>query len=190
MQIMTACTSQENTEGSLTDTAINSNNETTDATSKSDEILDDIILTNAMNSSDSSKCSEILDKEKSSECSNITESLKLIDEAVSTLDESKCNSITLERYKEVCSVNLKEATEIANKNEIQQNEIIKMQTVSQQALDAKDISKCDQLTDAAMYSCRTNVLTNQAIEKNDPTICEQIGDQEFIDGCKMMTTVE
>ena len=64
MQIMTACTSQENTEGSLTDTAINSNNETTDATSKSDEILDDIILTNAMNSSDSSKCSEILDKEK------------------------------------------------------------------------------------------------------------------------------
>lgn len=200
ISLMTACSnneeqpvngdqvSTEKTTEVKTDTSVTIETET--STSKSDEVLDNIILNDAMGAADATQCEKITNEAKAKECKDITTSLALTTEAVETLDESKCEKITLERYKDICLSNL--VTVIENKEEEEEKVEMKEKSriISQEAVDNKDLELCDQLENEFLYDCRSNILMNTAIQKNDPTICEQIGDQEFIDGCKMMLEIE
>ena len=48
-----------------------------------------------------------------------------------------------------------------------------------------DLKNCDPITDAALKAvCVRNVVTDLAIEQNDPTVCEQIASREDADRCK------
>lgn len=58
-------------------------------------------------------------------------------------------------------------------------------SVTQSALAKKDPSICDQISDVNQKaSCKYNMVEAEASLKKDPSICEKIGLKEMIDQCK------
>ncbi len=162
------------------DTVNDMDTETIDA----DAILDSNLYNDAVSTKDLKKCADIKDSTRSAECKDVVESLVLMAEATVSLEEGICEQIKLERYATACKDDVNKIIKREEENRIQEDEVKNMQTTSQDAIDNNDIELCDTLENQAMYSCRSNVLTNEAIEKNDPTICDKIGDKDFTVECK------
>ena len=75
-------------------------------------------------------------------------------------------------------------TQVATKIDAK-NVDAKRLTVEQNAVAKNDPSLCNQIADANQKaSCKYNILANQAIEKQDPSLCKGIGDAASIARCE------
>lgn len=156
-----------------------------------DTILDNQIFTEAVGSGDIVKCDKILDKTKKEECKNVLESDSLTAKAIAELDKSSCKKIEMERYRDYCeeivdakSAEKEEGEKAAEK--AKEQEALRVKT-EQEAQDKGNASICEQIeTKADMYSCKYNVISNKAIDENDPTLCENIEELSLVEACKLL----
>lgn len=75
-------------------------------------------------------------------------------------------------------------TQIDTKMEAK-NADTKRLSIEQSAVDKKDPSICDQIEDNNQkYSCRYNIIVNKAIQEKNPEICETIGKESVVEECK------
>lgn len=57
--------------------------------------------------------------------------------------------------------------------------------IEQEAVNKQDQKICDQIKDENQKaSCKYNVIANQAVTKKDSSLCEEIGQKDMIDNCK------
>lgn len=156
----------------------------------SDTVLDDMLFQEATASNDLAKCEEIIAAAKKDECKMVVQSFLTTAEAVAKLDASLCENITEERYRENCESSVDEVIteeEAARKAEEERDqEEAKVAATGAEAIEKGDADICDAIEDQNQkYSCRYNVITNQAIAAKDPSLCEKIGEESSIEQCKI-----
>lgn len=55
----------------------------------------------------------------------------------------------------------------------------------QAAVDAGNPDMCNSLgDDNQKYACRYNIIANEAIKAKDPSLCDKIGQESFVNECK------
>lgn len=155
----------------------------------SDKVLDDRIFEEATGSNNAERCKEISNQKLQDECAMVVNNFLITKEAVDKLDKSLCEQIEDERYRENCGNSIaaaiadKEAQEKAQEKAIEENEEIS--EIGAKAMEKGDASICDTIEDENQkYSCRYNVITNQAVSAQDPTLCESIGEESSIEQCR------
>lgn len=147
---------------------------------KGNAVLDQQFYDQATQSSDLALCNKILDKDMKSECASIVDAGKLTRKAVSELNIDLCKTITIERYKTACE------TQVQPLIDAKQADSERL-TIEQKAYDQQNAKLCDQVKDENQkVACRYNIITNQAIEKKDPSLCNGIGQKDIIEKCKGM----
>lgn len=154
-----------------------------------DEILDQDIFTQAVNTNNPDRCKDIINKDVSKECAEVVEARQLTEQAMNSLSDSKCESIKIKRYKEECGKSVVEAKKASDQQESaikeqEKNNQITLE-IEQKAINDNDYTVCDEIADEnQQYSCKYNVLANQAAQKNDLSLCKEIGRDDLILRCK------
>lgn len=156
----------------------------------SDTVLDDKLFQEATAANDLTKCDEIADSTKKDDCKMVVQSFLTTTEAVAKLDASLCKEITDERYKEDCENSVNEVIteeEAAKKAEEERDqEEAKVSTIGAEAIEKGDADICNTIEGKNQkYSCRYNVITNQAIAAKDPSLCGKIGEESSIEQCEI-----
>lgn len=163
-----------------------------DATSQTvnaDTVLDNQIFATATAGTDIAGCDEIKDAAKKDECKATVQALLTTQKAAEALDKSLCGSINLDRYKENCVNTVEKRIEAKNLSKKNEEEAQKLNAqrldIGAKALESGNADECNEIADKnQQYSCKYNVLANQAMQKNDPSLCDKIGDESFIKLCK------
>lgn len=155
----------------------------------SDSILDSRILEVAVKNANIEKCDEIMDAERKVECQNIVTGLNITTNAVAKRDLKLCDTIGLERYRENCQKEVQYELDSEKRDKEQQEadnkKAAKILEIEAKAIAQGDVGICDQIEDENQkYSCRYNIVVNQAIQKKDPSLCDKIGEKERIGICK------
>lgn len=158
-------------------------------TINADTVLDDQMFSSATTSKNLEKCGQISNADRQDECKMVVESLLTTDEAVAELDSSLCEDIEDERYRENCVSNVEEIIADKEAQEKAAQEAAKKEeervAIESEAITEGDADICNDIEDENQkYSCRYNVLANQAAQKNDPSLCDEIGDESFVEECK------
>ncbi len=154
-----------------------------------DTVLNQEIYDWAVSEKQQDKCAGISDAGIRQECEDVIEGLILTDKAVETLDKSLCGDIALQDYEDNCDEKVafeitKEEEKNAAEEQAQKDEENRVE-LEQEAIDKSDASICDDMkSEEEMYSCKYNVLANKAYAKNNPTICEEIGEESRVEECK------
>lgn len=169
--------------------------EPTPQDTNSDTVLDSEIFTEATATKNLARCGKILDTDKSAECEQAVKDLILTDQAVAQNDASLCKEIKDERYKENCESRIdrllnekKEMEKVAEEREKAIEGAIEIET---KALEQGNADICNSISDEGRkYSCRFNVIVSQAQGKNDPSLCNKIGEDAFEEECKSSITTE
>jgi len=150
-----------------------------------DTLLDNQIYENAVIEKDSGSCAKILNETKKKECENVVDAMNLTDKAVQKADDSYCDNIKLERYLENCEELVRANAERKELNEKAEQKDKENLNAEQEAVDNGDPVFCEKITDESRKNaCKYNVLANQAIEKNDKTLCKNIGSEPLIANCE------
>lgn len=184
----TSCTLSEDTNNDQ-----NPSKETSELSVVSNEIIDEqndnILLESAISSKDASLCEGISDTEKKSECKLIVSEILIMDEAVQKEDKVSCDSLTIEQYKNSCSIQIEakkqqsalDETESLNRDKYKEE----MNNIKLQAKDKKDYLLCDKIDDEnLMYSCKFDVIKSIVSETGEIELCEKIGKQDMVEICK------
>lgn len=155
----------------------------------SNTVLDDQIFQNAVDSKNLESCDKILDKDKKEECKTAVGDLILTDNAVKELDKTICAKISNDRYEDNCEMRVKQLLEEEQKVEkTLEKEAEKNQEyieIEAEAKEKKDADICNDIDDENQkYSCRYNIIVDQAITSNDPSLCDEIGEETSIGICK------
>lgn len=170
MLIFPACTSSENP-------AELPKNEGGDS-SLSDQYLDKDLFDQAVSRSDQSICEKILSGEVRTDCNSAVDAMKKTNEAQIGLDQTLCNEITLERYKDECISKVKRAQYYEN---LQENR----KELYDQALLKKDITICEENQDQNFKDeCIYAVLTNPGYDnEGKKEQCNKINDSMLKNQC-------
>jgi len=145
---------------------------------KGDKALDDQLYTQAIQNGNTKLCEQIADKSVKEECSSLITANQLTKQAVADGDIGLCKKIDLERYKTSCETQAKTAADSkqADKDRL---------SIEQNAMTKGDAKLCDQIKDVNQKaSCKYNILTNQAMSKKDPSLCNGIGLKDLVELCK------
>lgn len=157
----------------------------TSVSPSTDNFLDNQILTDALNSENPERCTEIADQSLKTECEASIAALKTTEKAVQKSDKKLCNTITIDRFKTNCLS--KVDAKIADDNKLQDllKEDQKRLKISQKAYDKGDYKLCEQIADENQReTCKFNVITKLAADKNKPELCESLSTEEDIMTCK------
>lgn len=145
---------------------------------KADEVLDTELFNQAISEKNLMGCALLQHSERNEECKNIVNGLLFTEQAVAKMDKKLCDQIELERYKENCETQVNSKLELKNAD-------AKRLSIEQEAADKKNANICDQINDENQKaSCKYNILTDLAITKKDPSLCEGIGPEDMIEKCK------
>jgi len=149
-----------------------------------DSILDNQIFKQAVNSNDPKGCANILDEKKKEECANVINDTLLTQKAIEDMDEDTCDGIKLERYKDQCMENVKAKLALKEEKEQIEKKAIEDMGKSQEATDKGDYTICDEVGDESVRNtCKLNILVNKAIAEKNISLCEQIGVEQYIQEC-------
>lgn len=156
-------------------------------------ILDDESYKWAVEGENVELCENITDADKKDECKKVVQALILTDEAVVEANKSFCADIKLESYKENCEevVESKLEQQVLEEEKVaeleENNE--KAFKIEEDAVAKKDANICNDIKDENQkYSCRFNILANQALAEKNSKICEGIGSDDYAKTC--VETVE
>ena len=151
----------------------------------SDTLLDQQLYKGAVGFSDASKCERIVDEALGKDCSDLLTAMTISESAYEELDVKKCEEIALDRYKEECVIKIEDSIkgiEAAKKIQASREE---QQDIFNQAMETREVDLCKSINDHnSKYSCIYNIVVNDAISDSDPTICDQIEDEKYVDKCK------
>lgn len=157
------------------------------ATSSADMILDNSIFDEAISSNDLERCEKISNQEQKTNCKDIVNANVITANAISKVDSDLCKDIVLDRYKEECEFLVQKAEESAKILEIEKDKQDKYTSVSGNAYEKQDLSLCDSMEDENYkFSCRFNIIANQALTSGDPSKCDEIGSPSHVENCKML----
>lgn len=162
---------------------------TTPAVVNADTLLDQQIYSRAIGAKDAKACATIKDAMMKTECVDVVNALILTDQAVAKLDDGLCGDIKLKRYEEECENQVESLVEQKDAAEKQKELTAKQEeervAIEQKAVDNGDYKLCDSIKDGDQkYSCRYNVLVNDAVTTKDPATCDKIGEETFAQNCK------
>ena len=175
--LLGACSSTAPQENSTTATV-------SETVAVSDQVLDDEIFKRAATLMDQDQCGSILSGETRENCKKVVSALQSTKNASSELSQGMCLDIELERYRENCSNEVDQAIKKANAVKEMEKHSEENQKIATSASEKKDVSLCDKIeTQSQKFSCRYNVLANQALEENDNKPCADIGDSAFEEMC-------
>lgn len=163
--------------------------QTTETVINADTVLDDQLFSQATSQNNLEKCEQISDQTRKDECIMVVEGLIITEEAVKTLDSSLCKDIEDERYRENCEGSVEETIAANEAEEKAAQEAAKKDeervAIESNAIAEGDADTCNDIEDENQkYSCRYNVLTNQAMQNSDPSLCDEIGKESFVAECK------
>lgn len=145
---------------------------------KGDAVLDQQFYDQATQSNDLALCNKIFDKDMKSECASIVDAGKLTKKAVSELNIALCKTITIERYRTACEIQVQPLIDAKQADS-------ERLTIEQKAYDQQNAKLCDQIKDENQRaSCKYNIIANQPATKKDPSLCEGIGQKDMVTRCK------
>ena len=136
----------------------------------------------AMNQLDDSLCLKITNTDAQNQCkSNVSDQKMLID-AENKMDKSLCSPINSAAIKQNCETQVAGLEAVQPKTQMSSSA---NQTIMDQAIASQDGTKCQALNDPnVIASCQYNVYTNMASQKNNPTLCMKITNQDMEKACE------
>lgn len=158
--------------------------ETTTLPVSSDQILDTEIFAQAVQYRETEICSRVSSENVIKECIETVKSLQLIEEAETKIDNKLCAGIPLSRFKSECERRVKQAIKTRDEALNREKKMSEMYEMSSQAFQKSEIKTCDKIEDNNIkYACRYNILVNQAVTQNEPTLCSKIGRSDYEERC-------
>lgn len=153
--------------------------------SPADKLLDEKLYSEALDIQDAAKCIKIISKELQKECADVINALKITEKAVANSDTKACGEITLSRYRENCEAEVEEKLIQAENQKNLEKELQKNDEIDSQAFEKDDESLCEEIGDENQRnSCYYNVLTNRALDKKDTSICAKISAKDMMENCQ------
>jgi len=155
-----------------------------------DAILDAEIFTDAVGRNDAALCDEILESAKKDECREVVAYNNITIAAVTAMDSDLCDDIEQDRFKENCDRKVQYAIDQENEYELRieevQERIEANLEIETRAISNQDITICNEMDDSNQRaSCKFNIVVNEAYQKGDQKICNKIGEDDFIELCKL-----
>lgn len=143
-----------------------------------DAVLDTEFFNQATSTGNIGRCEEIVDETLKTECKALVNASVDTEKAVENNNLRACNTIEVERYRTNCTNRVNENIKYAKADE---NRL----SAENEAVDSGNIAPCNNIeNEPQKESCIFNVLAKKAVDANDPTICDAIGDEEGIVKCK------
>lgn len=145
---------------------------------------DQELLNEAISEKSLEKCELIEEASLKSDCKQSVEQLLLLSKAIVENNESLCSSIKLKQQKAQCELHFKEQKRKQLSEEKRKQEQEKVEQETQKLVDIGDESKCGDLPVPDRFICFDNIITNRAVAEKNPSLCDELGDQETISICK------
>jgi len=154
-----------------------------------DTVLDQQIYQRALGSKDAKACSTIKDEVVKTECSDTVEALVLIEKAVAKIDDDFCGDIKLERYEDECEASIAAILDQQKAVEKQAALTAKQEedrlAIEEEAIKKEDYTICNKITDGNQKaSCKFNVITGLVVSSKNSEECENIGNINLIRECQ------
>lgn len=167
------------------------NTQSTDEDPKNNlaDLKDQQFLTTAYTENSLATCDLIKNEELLQDCKINVEASILLQDAKQQGKKELCGQIKVGDLKQSCEIYF---TEQEKKNEKLKEE---KQQNQQESNKAKEIIKNNNIDDCKNLSlpynliCYDSIIDNQAVEKNDPTICEKHSDSNAITQCKEIVKI-
>lgn len=148
------------------------------------EVKDKQFLTEAYNQSSLATCDLIQNKDILAECKSNVEGLMLLQDAKDQSKQELCDKIQVGDLKQNCEIYFTERKEQSEKLKQDQEKREQERDKAQTIIKNNNKNDCKNLASPYDVICSDTIIDNQALAKNDATICEQHGDEAVIAQCK------
>lgn len=150
-----------------------------------DEALDNMIYKDAVEMMDVSRCENIAEKFDSVECAKVIVAFDKMEEAVVNMDKALCKDVSFDRYRKECELAVDKAVKQEKDKKMVDQTREEDKSKSKLAIENNDPKLCEDVQEEdSKDTCLYNVLVNQAVQKEDATICEQIGRADLVKLCE------
>ncbi|MBD3330725.1 hypothetical protein GF354_04315 [Candidatus Peregrinibacteria bacterium] len=176
-----ACNLEDNNSEPTNDTG------TSQEYTESDKLLDNELFQFASSNNDAESCNKIISEDLKNECEKTVNASIVTVQAVENRDLKLCDGIDLPRFKDYCVLATTKEIDAYNETREKIERKKAMSELEQKAIDEGNVNLCDQQeNEDKKVTCKYNILTNQALNNKDSSLCDQIGDESLIEHCKSL----
>ena len=180
--VLVGCQSQSNQSSALTSNSVNT--QTDFQTQQVVSLADQANYDAAFSLANISYCDKIEQEILSEQCKiEFNDSVQL-EKALIQKNQAFCEELSTEDKKEACKIRLEVMAKEAQTQETQKKELEEDQKAMAKLLVNKDFASCKNLKlESSRYDCEMNILSNESLQKKDPTWCDKASIKEVQNNC-------
>ncbi|HLG25239.1 MAG TPA: hypothetical protein VI588_00390, partial [Candidatus Gracilibacteria bacterium] len=135
---------------------------------------------------DVSYCAKLSSEELKNECSELVADAVIMEEAVKSMDATKCDAIQKTETKDLCRVQVDIATMDAEKVAEKNQQLSDNEMIFVEAQDKQDVGKCDQIVndESKKQACKDGVYSILAAKEQNKEYCAKIVNGEQRELCE------